>query len=140
MLGHGVATATAASAIRVSGRWWVLDSAIVDKVCAVCVCVCVKPDSIGVMLSEGTSITYILKDIGSTLHSSEESGAQHSELLHHHSRPPVIVFLICNISLSKSGLPCHKCTQERRKPVADQSGSSQCTVCLRWFRSHGRLT
>ena len=108
MLGHGVATA---SAIRVSGRWWVLDSAIVDKVCAVCVCVCVcvcvKPASIGVMLSEETSITYILKDIGSTLHSSEESGAQHSELLHHHSRPPVIGFSLVFVTFPFRRAACH---------------------------------
>ena len=103
MLGHGVATATAASAIRVSGRWWVLDATIVDKVCAVCV----KPDSIGVMLSEETSITYILKDIGSTLHSSEESGAQQSELLHHHSRPPVIGFSIVFVTFPFRRAACH---------------------------------
>ena len=46
---------------------------------------------------------------------------------------------ICNRSFSKSRQPRHKCTEERRKPVADQAGSRQCTACLRWFRSPGGL-
>ena len=37
---------------------------------------------------------------------------------------------ICNRSFSKSGLPRHKCTEERRKPVADQAGSRHCMSSL----------
>ena len=31
----------------------------------------------------------------------------------------------------------HKCTEERQKPVCEQRGATQCSVCSRWFRSKG---
>ena len=33
----------------------------------------------------------------------------------------------------------HKCMSEREKPVCEQHGATQCTVCSRWFRSRGGL-
>ena len=33
----------------------------------------------------------------------------------------------------------HKCLDERRKPVSQQSGAVQCDVCRKWFRSRGGL-
>ena len=33
----------------------------------------------------------------------------------------------------------HKCIEERRKPVNEQSGAVQCMICNRWFRSKGGL-
>ena len=34
----------------------------------------------------------------------------------------------------------HKCTEERAKPVKEQSGSVKCGECGRWFKSRGGLT
>ena len=33
----------------------------------------------------------------------------------------------------------HKCMSEREKPVCEQHGATQCTVCSRWFGSRGGL-
>ena len=33
----------------------------------------------------------------------------------------------------------HKCLDERQKPVNGQRGAVQCHVCLKWFKSKGRL-
>eukprot|EP00117_Sycon_ciliatum_P042450 scpid74806/ scgid3707/ len=45
----------------------------------------------------------------------------------------------CGRLFSRSGLPRHKCLDERRKPVSEQRGSRQCSSCERWFRSAGGL-
>ena len=39
----------------------------------------------------------------------------------------------------KSDKACHKCSQERRRPVREQKGAVRCDVCGRWFRSRGGL-
>ena len=31
----------------------------------------------------------------------------------------------------------HKCLQERRKPISEQQGAVQCSICSRWFASRG---
>ena len=33
----------------------------------------------------------------------------------------------------------HKCVNERRKPISEQQGATQCLQCTRWFRSKGGL-
>ena len=33
----------------------------------------------------------------------------------------------------------HKCVNERRKPISEQQGATQCLQCTRWFRSRGGL-
>ena len=48
---------------------------------------------------------------------------------------------VCGRSFRRPGdLKRHKCTEERRKPVGEQAGSVQCTVCQRWFLSAGGLS
>ena len=33
----------------------------------------------------------------------------------------------------------HKCAAERARPVEEQRGAVQCSVCQKWFRSKGGL-
>ena len=33
----------------------------------------------------------------------------------------------------------HKCVNERRKPIREQQGATQCLQCTRWFQSRGGL-
>ena len=46
----------------------------------------------------------------------------------------------CGRTISRQGdLKRHKCLLERSRPVEEQRGSVQCTLCHRWFRSAGSL-
>ena len=37
----------------------------------------------------------------------------------------------------ESDMKRHKCLDERRKPISEQRGAEQCSVCKRWFASRG---
>ena len=38
-----------------------------------------------------------------------------------------------------SDMKRHKCLEERRKPINEQQGAVQCSICERWFASKGGL-
>ena len=51
-----------------------------------------------------------------------------------------VVCTECGGTFSRLGdFKRHKCLLERSRPVEEQRGSVQCTLCHRWFRSAGGL-
>ena len=55
-------------------------------------------------------------------------------------QPHQVLCLTCNRCFRReSDKKRHKCLAERIKPIQEQRGALQCTVCQRWFRSKGGL-